>query len=77
MAFSVSEVHEFERDICHAVLEHENERLTVRLMCSYSEAIALPHQFPAEMDHKSVVRFEAGLPSETGHPDCLLQMIQR
>jgi hypothetical protein len=61
MAFSVLEVHEFERDTCQAVLAHENERLTVMLKCSYSEALALPSQFTAEMDHTSVTRFETGL----------------
>jgi hypothetical protein len=64
MAFSVSEVHEFEPDACHAILQHDQEFLTVMLKCSYSDAIALPAHFTAEVDHASVVRFEAGLPGE-------------
>src|ERR1043165_4366554 len=62
MSFSVSELHEFDRDTCRAVLAHENERLAVMLKCSYSEALALAPQFTAEMDHTSIVRFEADLP---------------
>jgi hypothetical protein len=64
MAFSVSKVDEFEPDVCHAVLKHQAQLLTVILKCSYAEAVALPPEFLAEMDHKSVVKFEAGLPAD-------------
>ena len=64
MAFSVSEVHELEPDRCHAVLRHGDQLLTVILGCSHADALRLPQDFTAEVDHTSVVRFEADLPPE-------------
>ena len=64
MAFSLIEVHEFEHDRCHAVVQHEERLLTVTLRCTYEEAQQLPPTFTAELDHSSVLRFEADLPPD-------------
>ena len=64
MAFSLSEVHELEADVCHAVVRHHDQLLTVILRCSHTEALTLPPEFVAEIDHSSVVRFEANLPPD-------------
>lgn len=62
MAFTLTEVHELESKLCHAVVRHEDQLLTAILRCSYEEAINLPTDFIAEIDHASVVRFEVNLP---------------
>ncbi len=64
MAFNVSEVHELEHDRCHAVLRHGEQLVTAVLRCSLAEAEQLPASFQAELDHQSVVRFEADLPPD-------------
>ena len=64
MAFSVSEIHELEPDRCHAVIRHGTQLLTVILRCSHVEAFRLPPDFTAEIDHASVIRFEADLPAD-------------
>jgi hypothetical protein len=64
MAFSLTEVYEMEADRCQAVLQHEGRLLTVMLRCSHSEALRLPLTFTAELDHTSVVGFEADLPPD-------------
>lgn len=51
-----------ERDLCHAIVEHENQRLTVILKCGHEEALTLPRSFTAEIDQTSVVRFETEPP---------------
>ena len=66
MAFSLVEAHEMEVGCCHAVLKHQGEHLTVVLKCDHAQAIALPSHFIAELDHASVLRFEAGLPIDDG-----------
>lgn len=66
MAFSVTEVHEMEPDRCQAVVQHGGHLLTVILRCSHGEALRLPPGFTAELDHTSVVRFEADLPPDAG-----------
>lgn len=64
MAFFLSEAHEIQADVCHAVVRHRDQLLTVILRCSHEEALALPPEFAAEIDHSSVVRFEANLPQD-------------
>ena len=64
MAFALSEVHELQRDVCHAVVRHHDQLLTVILRCCHTEALALPPEFVAEIDHSSVLRFEANLPPD-------------
>ena len=61
MAFSLTEVHEMEPDCCQAVLQHGAQQLTAILRCSHADALRLPPSFTAELDHTSVVRFEANL----------------
>lgn len=62
MAFSLIDVHEMGPDLCQAVLQHGEHQLTVNLRCSHAEALRLPPSFTAELDHTSVVIFEADLP---------------
>ncbi len=64
MSFSLIEVHEMEPDLCHAVVHHGDRPLTVVLRCSHTTALRLPPSFTAELDHTSVVRFEADLPPD-------------
>lgn len=59
MTFSLSEVHELQPDVCHAGVRHHDQLLKVALRCSYSEALALPPEFFAEVDYSQVVGFEA------------------
>lgn len=66
MAFSLTEVHEMEADCCQAVLQHGAHQLTAILRCSHADALRLPPRFTAELDHTSVVRFEADLPPDDG-----------
>ncbi len=64
MAFTLSEVHELQPDLCHAVVRHEDQLLTVILRCSHTDALKLPPDFVAEIDHTSVLRFEPNLPPD-------------
>ena len=64
MAFTLTEVHEMEPDLCQAVLEHEGNLFEAILRCSHSDALRLPPGFTAEFDHTSVVGFEADLPPD-------------
>ena len=62
MAFSISEVQEFDATLCNATVEHEGHLLPVMLRADFASASALPPHFIAELDYASVVRCEAGLP---------------
>ena len=64
MSFSVTEVHELERDLCYATLRHQDQLITVMLKCGIEEAHKLSDPFSAELDHTSVVRFEADFPAD-------------
>jgi len=62
MAFSISEVQEFDATLCNATVEHEGHSLPVMLKADYASASTLPPHFTAELDFTSVVRYEAELP---------------
>jgi hypothetical protein len=61
MPFAIKDLHELEYDLCHAVVYHRDAELTVMLSAGHEQALSLPNEFFAEIDFRSVIRFEVGL----------------
>jgi hypothetical protein len=58
MAFTIKSLHEMDRDQCLAVIGHGGTELPVLLRAGRERAGELPEEFAAEVDFRSVIRFE-------------------
>ena len=64
MAFTIRELKQLEPSLCHAVVDHNGQLLTVTIPAEYSRVSGLSGSFTAELDYHAVVSSEIGLPKD-------------